>query len=265
MTKTRIVGAALLAGFLAMVGLQPAQAETVDLESVAHRGDKEHYADNSLEGIESAIIKGADWVEIDLHYNRDGDTFFLAHDNICAGPGGIATIDIGSYENVVERCDLPELDDVIDIYYATGYGNFILEFKSTPLSVSEGPVRLVEEMEQSGLSQTSWISSLSDRALLNAQATGTSIPLMRVRLWTAGAIVTQHWLEETSAMGFQAANINLSAWTVDRVEYAESLGLVTSGWAWPDALKTHNEEAIDIGLDMFMTDRLDDLHERLGR
>lgn len=74
-----------------------AQAQDLGLgeetQSVAHRGDKEYHPDNSLAGIESAIAKQADWIEIDLQYNRDGDVFFLSHDNGCSGPGGIALID----------------------------------------------------------------------------------------------------------------------------------------------------------------------------
>lgn len=52
-----------------------AQQQAKNTSSVAHRGDKQHYPDNSLAGINSAAEKGADWIEIDLQYNHDGDTF----------------------------------------------------------------------------------------------------------------------------------------------------------------------------------------------
>lgn len=243
----------------------PASAAEGAPDSVAHRGDKEHHPDNSLEGIASAFDKGADWVEIDLHYNIDGDTFFLAHDNLCSGPGGTALIDTSSYQRVVERCALPTLDDVFAQFTSQGRRSFVYEFKATGLTARTGGTRLAQKLHDQGLAQASWISSFSDTALSAAQAQGTGVQLMRVRLWTGSGTITRRWIDRTAALGFDAINVNVDALSEERIDDARSQDLLISAWAWPDALERHNQTAVDLGVDMFMTDRLDDLHARLGR
>ena len=45
----------------------------------AHRGDSSVYRENTLEAIKSAIEKGADVVEIDVHLSSDGEVIVI-HD-----------------------------------------------------------------------------------------------------------------------------------------------------------------------------------------
>lgn len=255
----------IILAVMTVAGALPARAAETPLESVAHRGDKEYHPDNSLEGIASAIGKGADWVEIDLHYNRDGDAFFLAHDNFCSGPGGTALIDSSSYERVVANCDLPELDDVFSQFTSQGFTGFVYEFKATALTSRDGGMRLAQKLSEQGIAASSWISSFSDSALTAAQAQGTGAKLMRVRPWTGSGTITRLWIDRTAELGFDAINVNITALSEDRIAHARGHGLLIAGWAWPDAMETHNQTAIDQRLDMFMTDRLDDLHRRLGR
>lgn len=107
--------------------------------------------------------------------------------------------------------------------------------------------------------------SLSDSALMTLRSEDDALKLMRVRA-TSGAIkVTRSYIDETQDMGMQAINVNLWAWSPELVEYARSQGLITSGWAWPSADESTNTDAIELDLDMWMTDRLDDLHSKLGR
>ena len=44
-----------------------------------HRGDPQHFPQNTLPGFEAAISLGCDWVETDLHLTRDGKVV-LSHD-----------------------------------------------------------------------------------------------------------------------------------------------------------------------------------------
>lgn len=231
------------------------------LESVAHRGDKQYFPDNSLEGVESAIEKGADWIEIDLHYNPDGDTFFLSHDNVCKGEGGSASIDSASYQTVVARCGLPELHDVFEIVKNTGYSSFVYEFKSTMHTAEDGGARLAEELTEQGLHNESFVSAFSESALDAIKSEQPAIKLMRVRAWTGEIPVTKLWIDATAKRGYDAININLDALRPELVEYAKSMGLIVSAWGWPDALESDNKLAIEMGVDMFMTDRLEDLEQ----
>ncbi|KHO28947.1 glycerophosphodiester phosphodiesterase [Corynebacterium minutissimum] len=238
---------------------QEKTGETKPVAAVAHRGDKQYFPDNSIAGIESAIKKNTDWIEIDLRYNLDGGTFFIAHDNTCSGSGGTAIIDTASYESVVTKCGLPELSDVFDIIAETGYTNFVYEFKDSPLTARTGAQRLAEEISEQGLADKSWVSAFNETSLNVIRAEAPSISLMRVRAWTGEVPVTNAWIDATVSQGFDAININIDALRPESIEYAKSKGLVVSAWGWPDALEDDNQKAIELGVDMFMTDRLEDL------
>ncbi len=266
MTRSaRTLGTTLAATATLLLGIAgPANAADTT-ESVAHRGDRQYHAENSVAGIASAVVKDADWIEIDVRYNPSGDTFFLAHDNSCSGPGGSATISSAAYATVVDRCALPELDDVLADFDAQGYRSFVVELKDHSSTRAAASSRLVETIEDAGVADDVWISSLTDAALAGVRDTGTDIDLMRVRNWTGPFNVSQSYINETVALGYDGINVNVSAWTQARVDYAEDAGLTTVGWTAGCACTGDNTTAIEIGLDLFMTDRLDDLHTKLGR
>ena len=263
------VGALLLAAATPVVAAAMthpgAASATAGLQSVAHRGDKQYHPDNSVAGIASAVAKGADWIEIDVHYNPSGDTFFLSHDNGCSGPGGSASIDSASYATVVSRCALPELDDVLSTFAAQGYTSFVVELKATSSTRATAPAALVELLGDLGVEDDVWISSLDDMALANVRDTGTTALLMRVRSNTGFFNVSDSYLRETANLGYDGVNVNIWAWNRAKADYAESLGLASVGWAWPTANESTNTTAIEYDLDMYMTDRLDDLHDQHGR
>ena len=163
------------------------------------------------------------------------------------------------------RCALPELGSVLDTFAQRGYTSFVIEFKSTSKTRTQAPTPLIALVEARGLQSAVWISSLDDTSLGLVRDTGTEAKLMRVRSWSSYFNVSESWLRETQNLGFDAANVNIGAWSQAKVNYAKSLGLVASGWAWPTSTESNNTEAIELGLDMFMTDKLDDLHQKLGR
>lgn len=168
------------------------------------------------------------------------------------------------HSTVVESCQLPELDDVFNLSAETGHRTFIFEFKHLPSTAAIGGSRLAEEVESAGLSRESWISSVSDGALRSAQDVNTEVKLMRVRPWTGSGAVTDLWIDAANSQGFDGINVNLEALRSEKITKAKELGLVVSAWEWPDALEAHNQTAIDMGVDMFMTDRLEDLIARMS-
>ena len=263
-TLRRMIAALIISCAVALTAVLPSEA-AVRLQSVAHRGDKQYHPDNSLAGIRSAVNKGADWVEIDVIYNPQGNTFFLSHDNGCSGPGGRATIDTDSAATVRARCALPELGSVLNSYKATGYLNFIVEFKATSKTTTPGATALATLLKRTGTNNAVYVSSLSDPALKVLRTQDQGLKLMRVRHNSGAIKVSRSYIDTTRAMGMQSINVNLWAWNAELVAYARSKGLVVCGWAWPTASENTNTEAINLVLDMWMTDRLDDLHQKLGR
>lgn len=45
----------------------------------AHRGDCEHFPENTLESVKAAVATGADWIEVDIQATRNG-VLVLSHD-----------------------------------------------------------------------------------------------------------------------------------------------------------------------------------------
>ncbi|MBD5425830.1 MAG: glycerophosphodiester phosphodiesterase family protein, partial [Bacteroides sp.] len=82
-----------------------------DVLVVCHRGDWRGYAENSLEGINSAINMGVDVVEIDLRRTADGE-LILMHDSridrSTTGKGKVAELTLDSIKNVYLRSGVGE-------------------------------------------------------------------------------------------------------------------------------------------------------------
>lgn len=50
--------------------------------SFAHRGDSEHYPENSIEGVISSVMMGSDCIEIDVRVTKDGVPVLFHDDNL---------------------------------------------------------------------------------------------------------------------------------------------------------------------------------------
>lgn len=74
----------------------------------AHRGDSDNYPDNSIEGIASAILAGADCVEFDTRITRDGIAVLLHDDSLAKSTDA---------SNYVGRAGYPKSLSVTDWTY----------------------------------------------------------------------------------------------------------------------------------------------------
>jgi len=74
--------------------------------SVAHRGDHKNYPENSIEGCLSAILAGADIVEVDVAKTKDG-VLILMHDDSLTRTTNVATVR-------KSNSNLPETNNVSD-------------------------------------------------------------------------------------------------------------------------------------------------------
>ncbi len=109
---------------------------------VAHRGDMEHFPENTLASFQSAIDKGADIIELDVHQTKDGeivvhhDYYLDRHTN---GKGFIENytltelkrLDAGSWRGEKFAGEnIPTLDEILSI--GKGKVGFEVEIK-TPI------------------------------------------------------------------------------------------------------------------------------------
>ena len=59
---------------------------------IGHRGAKATYAENTLTSFEKAIRHGADGIELDIHYSKDGEIMVFHDftlDRMCKAEGAI--------------------------------------------------------------------------------------------------------------------------------------------------------------------------------
>ena len=95
-----------------MLDFDEKYAATMDpsgrLMSCAHRGDMVYYPENSIEGIISAVLMGADMVEIDPRLTKDG-VFVLLHDSTLTRTT--------NFEEMAGKNGLPKSANVADWTY----------------------------------------------------------------------------------------------------------------------------------------------------
>lgn len=122
---------------------------------VAHRGDSEHFPENTLAAFESAVKKGADIIELDVHQTKDKQIvvhhdFYL--DRHTDGQGFIGNntlielkqLDAGSWHNSKHKGEkIPTLNEVFEI----GKGNirFEIEIKTPTKSFARSVIKLIED------------------------------------------------------------------------------------------------------------------------
>ena len=108
---------------------------------IAHRGDVEHAPENTIASFESAIRKGADTIELDVHLSADNEVV-VHHDyyleRTTSGTGYIGKkslaelkkLDVGSwYDKKFRQERMPTLAEVFEL--GRGKIRFQIELKST--------------------------------------------------------------------------------------------------------------------------------------
>lgn len=254
-SATTVLAVALL---LIVLPVPRAEAANYALETVGHRGDRQNHPDNSWAGISSAFRLGADRVEIDVIYNRDGNTVFLAHDRFCGTVGTTNIyVDTSPASYVRQHCKLPELGPTLANYRAAGWREFVIEIKETAASKEYVAGRVRSIVHDQGMQYDVWVSSFSTYQLDAIRNSGSPIKLMVVRL--PGGYVGQDWIYRQYLNGYDGVNVNLGSWTSANARYTRNLGLVASGWSLGCACESQNSEAIAKDLSWYMTDRVADL------
>jgi glycerophosphoryl diester phosphodiesterase len=246
----------------------PAEAHHLSdtMDVIAHRGDIEHHPDNSWASIDSAVQKGADWIEIDVHLNLESNFVVLAHDNECYYTIGGSTykvyIDTSSWAEVL-WCGLPLLDDVLEQYKGI-YHNFMVEIKETSWTYFQIAPAVRSIIHTHGMQHDAWVTAFEFDMLRQIRDSGSPIKLMANKCvtwwWIAcpwGNPKVSTFLASAASEGFQGVNLNLYDADSNSVSLAESYNLRHSAWTLQPQSQDATDEALNKGLHMFMTDHLD--------
>ncbi|HAS72977.1 MAG TPA: hypothetical protein DCS67_02405 [Clostridiales bacterium UBA8960] len=93
---------------------------------LGHRGAKAYYAENTLNSFEKAIAMGADGVELDIHFSKDGE-IMVFHDftleRMCGVKGAISDMTKDALKKMTvtfkgQRETIPTLDETLDLIKA---------------------------------------------------------------------------------------------------------------------------------------------------
>lgn len=242
-------------------------------DAVAHRGDYQYYPENSWWGIKSAIDKGADWVEIDIHWNEPSQRLILIHDNFCDFYD-VETTSVSTLEQCMGQ-PIVYFDDLLAYWTPRGFNRWMIEIKagcSNPklgLTCDAGSyygnratLALYLNLNQYALHEKVWVASIDNYLLQNTRARrgGSLYPrLMKIRpldvSWWNN--VSSGYMNDVKAMGYQAVSVDIRSTSPNSVAYAHSIGLLFASWA-PGSYEPENEKAVyDIDSDFHVTDRLD--------
>lgn len=124
---------------------------------IAHRGDREHYPENTMASFRSAVEKGVDAIELDIHSSQDGKLvvhhdYYLGTTNNGEGllsqkdSAYIKSLDAGSWfskEFINER--IPLLEEVFEAFQKKA--RYEIELKGYTLSFLEATFELVQHYD----------------------------------------------------------------------------------------------------------------------
>jgi glycerophosphoryl diester phosphodiesterase len=244
-------------------------------DAVAHRGDVQHHPELSFNAIKSAIDKGADWVEIDVHWNEPSQRLILIHDTYNCGYNAETTP-----VWVLEQClgqPILYLDDLLAYWTTRGFDRWLIELKAScayyinPLGCEPSSdvakrvtLALYANLDLYSLHEKVWVQSFDNFMLqdLRAHRGGSPYPrLMKIRP-TDGSWwnnVSSDYMDDVKRMGYQAINVDIRSTSENSVTYAHSIGLLFATYApFEASFEPENEKAVyQIEADFHVTDRLD--------
>lgn len=274
----------LAAVFFSLASATPASASACynfpcygSVDAAAHRGDSQYYADNSFAGIQSAINKGTDWVELDVHWNEPSQRLILVHDSYL-GPGTLCpgypveTTSVGTLEACMGR-SIVYFDDLLNYWTPRGFNRWMIELKSSCAYPASGcdsssyvanrlTLALFMNLNLHSLHEKVWVSSFDHYMLQNLRARRNGSPyprLMKIRpldmSWWNN--VSSDYMNDVKAMGYQAVAVDIRSVSPNSVTYAHSIGLLFATWA-TGSYEAENDKALfEVRPDFHITDRLD--------
>lgn len=210
----------------------------------AHRGDSAHEVENTMAAFEAARAAGADGIELDVRFDRDGNVVvFHDHDlqRLAGRPGRIEDLSKAEREAVrVGGHAIPTLAEVLDWL---GDLEIDIEIKAIrPLRMAALAAATARVVRDSGRADQVLVSSFDPFALVQFHQHEPDValaylfhdeqPLPLRRGWVGrwfGASVfhPQHTLcTEKSVRAWHAAGVPINVWTVDDAPELKRLGLL---------------------------------------
>jgi glycerophosphoryl diester phosphodiesterase len=233
---------------------------------IAHRGDIQHAPECSISAFASAITKGADGIEFDLHLTKD-EQLVVHHDHQLGrtesasgliGDYSLAELrkfDIGSWFGENFRGEkMPTLSDVLDL--GKGKVRFEIELRVPMLTFLE---MVLDDIDQSGVLNDVEITSPHVPLLMHARnarsGLRTGVFFYPYPEWKPPSLGQQHLIDWMTLLDAQVAHLPHCLIEEEFVErlHAHNFLVHGSNFQEEDEIK----EAISKGIDQFSTDKLE--------
>ena len=221
----------------------------------AHRGDSSVYRENTLEAIKSAIDKGAQVVEIDVHLSSDGEVVVI-HDPTLERLWGctkqvknLTWSEISAFRTDGYR--IPSLREVLELFI--GKSSILM----IDMEITEPAVPSVKVVLESALplSQVTWCGNIEAMKLVR----GASYEARIWMPWDSLDLPSKINIEELRP---EFLNFNYSSVTKETVKHVHELGCKVSVWTIQD--QPIMRWAAAIGVDSITSDYLESLQSTLS-
>lgn len=222
--------------------------------AVAHRGDPYHRRENTLPSVRSALLKGADAVEVDVRLTRDGVPVLL-HDEtlgrLWGRPEAVAAMCADELHKLTDG-GVPSLADALGELAEHRSGRMMLDLTDPgQAAATVAAVRAAGAGER-----VYYCGGPAAMRALRAQDPAAEIALT----WTTSARPL-----DALVAGVRPRWINLRFGLIDAalVRWAREHDLLVSAWT-PDWQRSMSR-LLDLGVDSLTSNRLDALQRVLAR
>jgi glycerophosphoryl diester phosphodiesterase len=229
---------------------------------IARCGDSEYFPENTLPAFESAIKKGADGIEFDVHQTSDGELVVHHFYNLGSSDNGtglvhehtlaeLKTLDSGSwFSQKFAGLQKPTLAEVLEL--CKGKVRMELEVKSSGLDALRQITEMLEGfniIDDVELTTAHYPLLLQVKKINPGSRTGTFF--YRQPDWMPLHLAQKHIVDWATQLGIQVVHADVSLLTPEFINHLQDSGLNIHA-SNLDSLEQINQ-GLDLGIDGFST------------
>ncbi|UJB40358.1 LamG-like jellyroll fold domain-containing protein [Streptomyces sp. A1-5] len=224
--------------------------------TVGHRGAPKLAPENTIVSLQTAIDRGADWIETDVQFTKDGQPVIMHDPTVDRMTNGKGRIDQLTAEEISKLTvkgggRVPTLEEVLTLLKGTST-RLLLEIKGTQTSASvDHALRLVSE---AGLTERTMAQSFDEDVVRYAAASPykTKVALLRDNLDADPVATARKFSLSAYAVNFNGLSISPAA-----VDELKSAGVEV--FVWTVDRDSDWQAATTWGVDGIITNRADQL------
>lgn len=221
---------------------------------VAHRGDPYEHRENTLPSVRSALLKGADAVEVDVRLTRDGVPVLLHDgtlDRLWGHPREVGALTLGQVAEATGG-GVPTLAAALAELERHGRGRMLLD-----LTEAAQVAPTLEAVEAAGAGgRVYYCGGTAAMRAVRAADPAAEIALT----WKTSALPAQALLD---AVAPRWLNLRFGLVNAATVGFAREQGLLVAAWTadWPPSMR----RLLSLGADSITTNRLASLRRIVAR